>query len=169
VLLPGRSCHGCSALDANARAAVHIRNIFDGCWSPAMPLLHKRRCQGGRRRWWCESSLINSQEARKHLSKQDGHTKIRQASSERRLQCTNTLNRQQLNNHASGPFQIEDGACKHWYLIHLLVRLSIHGLRSSAHNCGRNRCSPGQPGSTTFIYPHRGFPAPLLRGGLLTY
>jgi hypothetical protein len=57
---------------------------------------------------------------------------------ERRLQCTNTPNRQHLNNHASGPFQIEDGACKHWYLIHLLVRLSIHDLRSPAHNCGRN-------------------------------
>jgi hypothetical protein len=69
----------------------------------------------------------------------------RQASSERRLQCTNTTNRQYLNNHASGPFQIEDGACKHWYLIHLLFRLSIHGLCSSVHNCGRNRCSRESP------------------------
>jgi hypothetical protein len=61
----------------------------------------------------------------------------RQASSERRLQCTNTPNQQHLNNHASGPFQIEDGACKHLYLTHLLFRLSIHGLCSSVHNCGR--------------------------------
>jgi hypothetical protein len=69
----------------------------------------------------------------------------RQASSERRLQCTNTPNQQHLNDHASGPFQIEDGACKHWYLTHLLFRLSIHGLCSSVHNCGRYWCSRESP------------------------
>ena len=73
-------------------------------------------------------------------------TTARKASPERLRRCTNTLHRQHLNNHTSGPFQTEDGACKRRYLIHLLVRLSIQGLCSSVHNCGRNQCSSESPG-----------------------